>query len=130
MSKSFNGRVVTKGNLSGTAAVAAQKLDLTKILEHQALQKDVEGKILCLPSAAVSNFGGLYLLTACKTGHAPAAMLFSDSIDTESASGILLASNWLNHIIIAVDQLGQEFLNSVKSGSKIEIKDTGEVIVS
>jgi predicted aconitase with swiveling domain len=129
MSKSFKGRVISKGNLSGVAAVAVDQPDLTKLTGVPALQKEVEGKVLCLPKAAPLSLGGLYLASACKNGHSPSAMLFADTIDPESASGILLSANWTGHTIIAVDQLGPDFLNTAKNGTKIEIKDTGEVIV-
>ena len=130
MSKNFNGRVVTRGNLSGDAVVFLKKTNFTKILDDPTSQNEITGKVLCIPGAVESVFGGLYLLTACKNGFAPSAILFSDSIDQETASGILLASNWLGKTITCVDQLGQPFLESVKTGSKIDIKDTGEVIIT
>lgn len=134
MSKVFNGRVVMKGNLTGKAVVSRQKVDFSETLSSTALIKgspiEVTGKIFCLPGTAESCFGGLFLHTAYKKGIAPAAMLFSGPIDEEAASGIVLGSVWTDQTIVAVDNLGQEFLDAVKNNSAIEIKDTGEVIVS
>ena len=59
----------------------------------------------------------------------PSAMLFSESIDSLAASGIILARNWENSKIIAIDRLGEKFLKSVKSGDKITIHKDGTVII-
>ena len=62
-------------------------------------------------------------------GIAPACFLFSESIDSLAASGIVLARIWEDSKVIAIDRLGQEFLDFVKTGDKIEVKEDGTVIV-
>ena len=59
----------------------------------------------------------------------PSAMLFSEEIDSLAASGIVLARNWENSNIIAIDRLGEEFLAYVQTGDKIEISADGTVKV-
>ena len=51
----------------------------------------MQGKALCLPITIGSTTGGMILFTACKTGKAPACMLFSESIDSLAASGACAA---------------------------------------
>ncbi|MGI6561890.1 MAG: hypothetical protein ACOX3Q_04930 [Clostridia bacterium] len=129
MSKKFQGRVIAKGNLTGSAVVSEDLLNLMAIVDNAVIQHDVKGNILCLPKAGFTKFGGMFLLTACKKGFAPSAMLFSETVDEESASAIVAASNWLGYSLIAIDRLGNEFLDMVKNDTKIEIKDTGEVTI-
>ena len=59
----------------------------------------------------------------------PSAMLFSEEIDSLAASGIVLAKNWENSKIIAIDKLGKDFLDTVKTGDTLEIKEDGSVII-
>jgi hypothetical protein len=56
-------------------------------------------------------------------------MLFSQHIDSLSAAGLALVEVWGTKRICAVDQLGDEFLNYVKTGQKIRIKPDGMVTV-
>ena len=53
----------------------------------------------------------------------------SESFDSLAASGIVLATVWQNSKIICIDRLGEEFLNSVKTGDQVEIKLDGTVII-
>ena len=62
-------------------------------------------------------------------GIAPACFLFSESIDSLAASGIVLAKIWENSPVIAIDRLGEEFLNTVKTGDQLEVKEDGTVII-
>jgi predicted aconitase with swiveling domain len=59
----------------------------------------------------------------------PSAFLFSEHIDSLAASGIVLARIWEGSDVIAIDQLGDEFINTVKTGDKIQINNDGTVIV-
>ena len=59
----------------------------------------------------------------------PSAMLFSEDIDSLACSGIILARNWENSPIIAIDRLGDKFLKYVETGDKIEIAQDGTVTV-
>jgi predicted aconitase with swiveling domain len=62
-------------------------------------------------------------------GIGPKAMLFSEHIDSLAAAGIILADVWNGKKIVAVDQLGDEFLQYVKDGQTIQIKTDGTIIV-
>ena len=92
-------------------------------------KKVLTGKILCLPKTIGSTTGGLVIQTVCSMGIAPAAMLFSETIDSLAASGIILAKNWENSKIIAIDELGKGFLNAVNTGDTITIEEDGTVII-
>ena len=64
-------------------------------------------------------------------GRQPACMLFSKPIDSLAAAGSILASVWLDGIQMpVVDSLGDEFLEYVKEGMTITVKDGGIVEVA
>ena len=84
---------------------------------------------MCLPITIGSTTGGLVIQTICAMKINPAAFLFSEHIDSLAASGIVLAKIWENSDVIAIDQLGDEFLKSVQTGDTVEIKEDGSVIV-
>jgi len=46
-----------------------------------------------------------------------------------SSAGIILTEVWNNKKIVAIDQLDDEFLETVQDGDKIEIKEDGTVII-
>ena len=56
-------------------------------------------------------------------------MLFADEIDPLAASGVILSNVWENVPIVCIDGLGKEFINTINTGDKIEIKDDGTVLV-
>ena len=144
--KSFKGRVIAGGHYVGEAAVSHQGFNTLASFQKSALtnsnhvvvsdqnNKDlfgvnVTGKALCLPITIGSTTGVLVIQTVCQMGIAPACFLFSESIDSLAASGIVLARIWENSSVIAIDRLGEEFLNTVKTGDKIEVKEDGTVII-
>ena len=92
-------------------------------------KKSMIGKAMCLPMTIGSTTGGMALFTVCDLGKNPACMLFSESIDSLAASGAILASVWSDHKMPVVDRLGQEFLDYVKDGMMIELKEDGTVVV-
>lgn len=59
----------------------------------------------------------------------PSALLFSEEIDSLAASGVILAKNWENSKIIAIDKLGPEILKEIKTGDKIKVTEDGTVTV-
>jgi hypothetical protein len=60
----------------------------------------------------------------------PACMLFANHIDSLAAAGAILADVWLDNVSMpVVDCLGDEFLNYVKDGMTITIKENGVVEV-
>lgn len=91
--------------------------------------KSTVGVALCLPQTIGSTTGGMVLFNAAVTHCNPSALLFSKPIDSLAAAGAILASVWTPNVIATVDNLGDEFLNYVKDGMTITIKDNGEVQV-
>ncbi len=146
--KIFNGRVVAPGEISAEAVVSHGGLN-TLASFQKALQfgdktatcgdqnnpdlygKQMAGKALCLPQTIGSTTGGLVLYCACAMGRQPACMLFSQPIDSLAGAGVILADIWLDNIKMPViDSLGDEFLDYVKDGMTISIKENGVVEVS
>ncbi|CAK7028578.1 DUF126 domain-containing protein [Tissierella carlieri] len=146
MSRIFKGRVVLGGNLKEEAVVTKEGLNILASFQKSALKKsknvicsdqnnkdlynkNLTNKIICLPQTIGSTTGGMVLQAIVELGIGPSAMLFSEHIDSLAAAGIILAEVWNGKKIITIDQLGNEFLEYVKTGQKIEIKDDGTVIV-
>ena len=145
--REFKGRVIAKGTAAAEAVVSHEGLN-TLASFQKALQfgdktatcgdqnnkdlfgKQMAGKALCLPQTIGSTTGGLVLYCACSMGRQPACMLFSKPIDSLAAAGAVLADVWLDNISMPViDSLGDEFLDFVKDGDKITVKEDGTVIV-
>ena len=145
--KQFIGRVIAPGTVTASALVSHGGLNTLASFQG-ALQfgdkkatcgdqhnpdlynKEMAGKALCLPMTIGSTTGGLVLYCACAMGRQPACMLFSKPIDSLAAAGSILASVWLDGIQMpVVDSLGDEFLEYVKEGMTITIKDGGMVVV-
>ncbi len=146
--KEFKGRVVAPGTISAPALVSHGGLN-TLASFQKALQfgdkkatcgdqnnpdlygKQMAGKALCLPCTIGSTTGGLVLYCACSMKRQPACMLFSEPIDSLAAAGAVLADVWLDDVTMpVVDSLGAEFLDYVKEGMNITIKEDGIVVVS
>ena len=145
--KEFKGRIVTPGTVTAEAVVSREGFN-TLASFQSALQfgdkkatcgdqnnKDLHGKVmagkaLCLPQTIGSTTGGLVLYCACAMERQPACMLFSKPIDSLAAAGSILASVWLDGVNMpVVDNLGEEFLDYVKDGMTITVKDGGVVVV-
>ena len=147
--KAFKGRVVAPGNVTAEAVVSHAGLNTLASFQG-ALQfgdkkatcgdqnnpdlynKQMAGKALCLPQTIGSTTGGLVLYCACAMGRQPAAMLFSQPIDSLAGAGVVIADVWLNDEkakMAVVDSLGEEFLNYVKDGMSITVKEDGTVEV-
>ena len=146
MEKVFKGRVIGGGTLEGEAVVSHQGVNTLATFQKSVLKNakqvissdqnnpdiyklNLTGKVLCLPKTIGSTTGGLVIQTICSMGINPSAMLFSEDIDSLACSGIILARNWENSKIIAIDRLGDEFLQYVKTGDKIIIEEDGTVKV-
>ncbi len=56
-------------------------------------------------------------------------MLFSSHIDSIAAGGLIMDDIWNERRVITVDLLGDEFLEAVKTGDPISIKEDGTVEV-
>ncbi|MBO5778642.1 MAG: DUF126 domain-containing protein [Clostridia bacterium] len=145
--KVFKGRVVAPGTVTAEALVSHGGLN-TLASFQKALQfgdktatcgdqnnpdlygKQMLGKALCLPMTIGSTTGGLVLYCACAMKRQPACLLFSKPIDSLAAAGAILADVWLDDVSMpVVDSLGDDFLDYVKDGMTITVKDGGEVVV-
>ena len=148
--KIFKGRIVAPGNVTAEAVVSHGGLNTLASFQG-ALQfgdkkatcgdqnnpdlynKQMAGKALCLPQTIGSTTGGLVLYCACAMGRQPAAMLFSQPIDSLAGAGVVIADVWLNDEkakMVVVDSLGDEFLDYVKDGMSITVKEDGTVEVN
>ena len=145
--KEFKGRVVTPGTTTAEAVVTTQGFNTLASMQ-MALQfgdkqtkcgdqnnpelhgKPLCGKALCLPQTIGSTTGGLVLYCACSMKRQPACKLFSEHIDSLAAAGAVLASVWCEDINMPViDCLGEEFINYVKDGMTVTVKEDGVVVV-
>ena len=145
--KEFKGRVVAPGTVTAQAVVSHGGFNTLASLQG-ALQfgdkkatcgdqnnpdlhgRELAGKAVCLPQTIGSTTGGLVLYCACAMNRQPACMLFSQPIDSLAAAGSILASVWLPDVQMpVVDSLGEEFLNYVKEGMTVTVKDDGVVVV-
>ena len=145
--REFKGRVVASGTATAEAVVSHGGLN-TLASFQKALQfgdkkatcgdqnnpdlygKQMAGKALCLPQTIGSTTGGLVLYCACSMGRQPACMLFSKPIDSLAAAGAILADVWLEDSNMpVVDSLGDDFLEYVKDGMTITVKEGGVVVV-
>ena len=145
--KEFKGRVVTPVTASATAVVSHGGFNtlasFQKSLQFGDKQakcgdqnnpdlygKPLAGVALCLPQTIGSTTGGLVLYCACAMKKQPACMLFANHIDSLAASGAVLAEVWIDDVTMPViDCLGNEFLDYVKTGMKITVKEDGTVVV-
>lgn len=144
--KEFKGRVVAPGNWEGEAVVTRQGFNTLATFQKSAMAnkseviaadqnnadlfgKNITGKALCLPITIGSTTGGLVIQTVCAMGINPKCFLFSEHIDSLAASGIVLARVWENSDVIAVDKLGEEFLNTVQTGDRIKVTEDGTVTI-
>ena len=145
--KEFKGRIVTPGTVTAEAVVSKQGFNTLASMQ-MALQfgdkqtkcgdqnnpdingKPLCGKALCRPQTIGSTTGGLVLYCACAMERQPACMLFANHIDSLAAAGAVLADVWVDNITMPViDCLGEEFLNYVKDGMTITVKEDGTVVV-
>ena len=145
--KEFKGRIVAPGTVTAEAVVTHAGFNTLASFQG-ALQfgdkkatcgdqnnpelhgRELAGKALCLPQTIGSTTGGLVIYCACAMGRQPACMLFSNPIDSLAAAGSILASVWLEDAQMPViDSLGEEFLNTVKTGMTVTVKEDGTVCV-
>ncbi|MBV7273505.1 DUF126 domain-containing protein [Clostridium sp. PL3] len=145
MTRTFKGRVVLGGNVNGESLVTNQGFNILASYlmglstgdstcfdqnNKDLYKKDLAGKVICLPKTIGSTTGGMILQSVTKMGIGPAAMLFSEHIDSLAAAGIILCDVWNDKRIVAIDELGSEFLDYMKDGLKVEIKEDGTIIIN
>ena len=145
--KTFSGRVVLPGQVSGKATVSRQAFNTsgsyqenmfagrtdsapcTDASNKELYQKDLSGAILCTTTTVGSTMGGMCLMGMKSIGVGPQALLFSKPIDTLAAAGVLMADIWKDARIVTIDMLGDEFLDTVKMDDPIAIFEDGTVEV-
>jgi len=145
--KTFKGRSLLAGNLDGTALASMQPLNTTgSYLENlfagrtdsapctdannkAFYKKDLSGAIICTTTTVGSSLGGAALMGVGSLGVGPKALLFSEHVDSVSLAGVLMDDVWNERRVITIDQLGDEFLETVKSGDPISIHEDGTVVV-
>lgn len=142
--KEFKGRVLNGGYFKGEAVVSHQGVNTLASFQSSAImhskklviadqnnpdiyKQNITLKALCLPQTIGSTTGGMVLQVICSMGINPACMLFSEHIDSLAGAGVILSVVWENSKLIAIDQLGQEFLDTVKTGDTIEVTEDGTV---
>ena len=143
--KTFKGRPILSGDLEGPAMVS--HIGLNTLSTYKAVMfggvtdkaicsdgdnkdlygKDISGAILCIPQTIGSTTGGFVLMGVAKLGLAPKAMLFANHVDSLAIGGLLMADIWMGKRIIAIDLLGQEFLDAVNTGDPVKIHEDGTV---
>ncbi len=98
--------------------------------------KNLTGKIICLPQTTGSTSAGAVWQRIARLGVAPKAMLFSRRIDSLAAGGLIVADVWAgsgwqtSDRIVTIDQLGDDFLASVRDGDRIVIRQDGTVTIT
>ncbi len=145
--KTFRGRVVLPGQVSGKATVSRQAFNTSgSYLENmfagrtdaapctgssnqELYGKDLSGAILCTPTTVGSTMGCMCLMGMKSIGVGPQALLFSKPIDTLAAAGVLMADIWKDARIVTIDMLGDEFLETVQMGDPISVHEDGSVEV-
>lgn len=147
MKKLFRGRVILSGDIRGQALVTHSGLNILASF-YQCILKDddaaicsdqdnlelygqnLTNRIICLPRSIGSTSATAVLDKVSSMGIAPKAFLFSEPIDSLAAAGVVIADVWTGKRIVTLDRLGAEFLDCVKSGQQVEIKNDGNVIIT
>jgi len=144
--RSFKGRTILPGNLEGEALVThvgfnayasfstsihtpVETAQCADSSNQELYGKNLTDKIICLPKTTGSTSAGAVWQRVAQMGVAPKAMLFSQRIDSLAAGGLIVADVWAGKRIVTVDQLGDEFLESVKDGDRIVIREDGTVTI-
>ncbi len=144
MEKVFQGRVLIPGHYKGEAVVTHQGFNTLASFQKSMLLhaksvmcsdqnnpelfgKKIDGVALCLPQTIGSTTGGMIIQAVCAHKKSPACYLFSKRIDSLAASGIVLSKIWEEADLIAIDELGDDFLASIESGMQIEVNPDGTV---
>jgi len=147
MAQTFKGRPLLPGSLEGEALVSKQAFNTTaSYLENmfagrkdsapctdsankELYKKDLAGAIMCTSQTVGSTMGAGALMGMNDLGVGFKAMLFSSHIDSIAAGGLFMDDIWNERRVITVDLLGEEFLEAVKTGDPISIKEDGTVEV-
>ena len=142
--KTFKGRAVVPGTAEATALVSHGGFNTLASYQKSLMFGDKTGKCgdqnnpdlfgksmagtaLCLPQTIGSTTGGMVLYCAHAMERSPACLLFSNHIDSLAAAGAILADVWTDRGLPTVDCLGEEFMQTVKTGDRIKVYEDGTV---
>ena len=142
--KTFIGRAVVPGTAEATALVSHGGFNTLASYQKSLMFGDKTGKCgyqnnpdlfgkpmagtaLCLPQTIGSTTGGMVLYCAHAMERSPACLLFSNHIDSLAAAGAILADVWTDRGLPTVDCLGEEFMQTVKTGDRIKVYEDGTV---
>ncbi len=147
MAKTFKGRALLPGNLEGEALVSKQPFNTTaSYLENmfagrtdsapctdanneELFETDLSGAIMCTPQTVGSTMGAGCIMGMNDLGVGFKAMLFSQHVDSIAAGGLIIDDIWNGRRVITIDLLGDEFMETVKTGDPIKIMEDGTVEV-
>jgi len=147
MAKTFKGRPIIPGNMEGEALVSKQPFNTTASYfenmfagntetapctdanNKELYKKDLKGAIICTPQTVGSTMGAGAIMGMNLIGVGFKAMLFSSHIDSIAAGGLIMDAIWNDRKVITVDLLGDDFMETVKTGDKIKISEDGTVEV-
>jgi len=147
MAKTFKGRPVIPGKLEGKALVSKQPFNTTASYfenmfggntetapctdanNKELFKKELKGAIICTPQTVGSTMGAGAIMGMNVLGVGFKAMLFSSHIDSIAAGGLIIDAIWNDKKVITIDLLGDKFMDTVKTGDKISIKEDGTVTV-
>lgn len=145
--KTFKGRPLIPGKVEGKAMASKSPFNVsstylenlfggntktapcTDVVNKEWAGKDLAGQILCFPTGVGSTMGGATLLGVGSLGLGPKAMLYAGHVDSVSVAGLIIDDVWNDRSVITIDQLGDEFLDTVKTGDPISIMEDGTVEV-
>jgi predicted aconitase with swiveling domain len=147
MAQTFKGRPLLPGALEGEALVSKQPFNTTaSYLDNmfagttgsapctdtnnkELFEKDLAGAIICTPQTVGSTMGAGALMGMNDLGVGAKAFLFASHIDSIAAGGLIIDDVWNGRRVITIDLLGDEFLETVKTGDRIKISEDGTVEV-
>ena len=147
MAKTFKGRALIPGNLQGEALVSKQPFNTTASYftnmfagntetapctdqnNAELKDKDLKDAIICTPQTVGSTMGAGAIMGMNLLGVGFKAMLFSSHIDSIAAGGLIIDDVWNDRKVVTVDLLGDEFMETVKTGDPIKISEDGTVEV-
>jgi predicted aconitase with swiveling domain len=147
MAQTFKGRPVIPGELEGEALVSKQPFNTTASYfenmfggntetapctdanNEELFKKELKGAIICTPQTVGSTMGAGAIMGMNLLGVGFQAMLFSSHVDSIAAGGLIMDAIWNDKKVITIDLLGDEFMETVKTGDKIKISEDGTVEV-
>jgi len=145
--KTFKGRPLIPGKLKGKPLASKSPFNVsatylenlfggntktapcTDVVNKEWSGKNLAGQILCFSTGVGSTMGGATLMGVGSLGLGPKAMLYAGHVDSVSVAGLIIDDVWNERSVITIDMLGDEFLEAVKTGDPISIKEDGTVEV-